>query len=113
MTCGQGYVCKRPSIADCSEAQFYDDLVEFLTLLRGKPIDRARFPDAVLNGLALDLFHLYKEVVSRGGFRCVRVAARAQVPASVVSASTAGRGWCMCVCARVRGRGGGEGGRGY
>lgn len=64
-----GYVCKRPPIGSCSESQFFDDLVDFLTLLRGKPIDRARFPDAVLNGVALDLFTLYKEVVSRGGFR--------------------------------------------
>ncbi|GIL72466.1 hypothetical protein Vretimale_4182 [Volvox reticuliferus] len=64
-----GYTCRRPPLSSCTEAQFYDDLVEFLTLLRGKPIDRARFPEAVLNGVSLDLFSLYREVVTRGGFR--------------------------------------------
>ncbi|KAG2498011.1 hypothetical protein HYH03_004269 [Edaphochlamys debaryana] len=64
-----GYTCRRPPLACCSEAQFYDDLTAFLALLRGKPIDRARFPEAVLNGVSLDLFSLYREVVSRGGFR--------------------------------------------
>ncbi|GLC45726.1 hypothetical protein PLESTM_001771400 [Pleodorina starrii] len=64
-----GYTCRRPPLSCCSETQFYDDLVEFLTLLRGKPIDRSRFPEAVLNGVSLDLFSLYREVVTRGGFR--------------------------------------------
>ncbi|EFJ44779.1 hypothetical protein VOLCADRAFT_121257 [Volvox carteri f. nagariensis] len=64
-----GYVCRRPPLSSCTESQFYDDLVEFLTLLRGKPIDRVRFPEAVLNGVSLDLFGLYREVVTRGGFR--------------------------------------------
>ena len=32
-------------------------------------MDREKFPEAVLNGCQLDLFNLYKEVVSRGGFR--------------------------------------------
>ncbi|GLI68742.1 hypothetical protein VaNZ11_013233 [Volvox africanus] len=64
-----GYTCRRPPLSSCTEAQFYDDLVDFLTLLRGKPIDRARFPEAVLNGVSLDLFSLYREVVTRGGFR--------------------------------------------
>lgn len=31
--------------------------------------ERASFPDAQLNGSQLDLFVLYKEVVTRGGFR--------------------------------------------
>ncbi|KAG2446125.1 hypothetical protein HXX76_000723 [Chlamydomonas incerta] len=64
-----GYTCRRPPLAACSEAQFYDDLCEFLSLLRGKPVERSKFPEAVLNGVSLDLFALYREVVSRGGFR--------------------------------------------
>jgi hypothetical protein len=47
------------------------DLIAFLSHRRGRYIDRSKFPDAVLNGMALDLFGLYKEVVTRGGFRCV------------------------------------------
>jgi len=45
------------------------DLIAFLSHRRGRYIDRSKFPDAVLNGMALDLFGLYKEVVTRGGFR--------------------------------------------
>ncbi|KAG2446124.1 hypothetical protein HXX76_000723 [Chlamydomonas incerta] len=67
--CCKGYTCRRPPLAACSEAQFYDDLCEFLSLLRGKPVERSKFPEAVLNGVSLDLFALYREVVSRGGFR--------------------------------------------
>jgi hypothetical protein len=40
-----------------------------LVARRGRYIDRGKFPDAVLNGMVLDLFGLYKEVVTRGGFR--------------------------------------------
>lgn len=32
-------------------------------------MDKEKFPEAVLNGVQLDLFNLYKEVMSRGGFR--------------------------------------------
>jgi hypothetical protein len=53
------------------------DLVAFLSHRRGRYIDRSKFPDAVLNGMALDLFGLYKEVVTRGGFRCGQSAAAA------------------------------------
>jgi ARID/BRIGHT DNA binding domain len=53
----------------CSEAEFLDDLVYFLEAKRQRSINRVTFPDAVLNGTKLDLFHLYKEVVSRGGFQ--------------------------------------------
>ncbi len=68
-TPAQGYVCRRPPLSTCTEAEFLDDLVAFLSRLRGRPIDRSRFPEAVLNGGALDLFALYREVVTRGGFR--------------------------------------------
>lgn len=61
--------CGRASISDVSEEDFMADLVAFLSHRRGRYIDRSKFPDAVLNGMALDLFGLYKEVVTRGGFR--------------------------------------------
>lgn len=60
----QGYVCRRPPLNICSEEQFLEDLVIFLSVLRGKAIERSRFPDAVLNGSALDLFNLYKYVLA-------------------------------------------------
>lgn len=62
--------CGRTPIADVSEEEFMADLVSFLSHRRGRYIERAKFPDAVLNGMLLDLFTLYKEVVSRGGFKC-------------------------------------------
>lgn len=46
----QGYTCRRPPLSACSEAQFYDDLCEFLTLLRGKTVERSKFPEAVREG---------------------------------------------------------------
>ena len=42
----------------------------FLTVKRGKKLARAAFPDAQVGGSQLDLFTLYKEVVSRGGYKC-------------------------------------------
>ncbi len=39
----------------------------FLPRVQGKRLNRDTFPDAILNGAKLDLFALYKEVVSRGG----------------------------------------------
>ncbi|KAF6260727.1 hypothetical protein COO60DRAFT_1505165 [Scenedesmus sp. NREL 46B-D3] len=61
--------CGRTSIADVKEDEFTADLISFLSHRRGRYIDRSKFPDAVLNGMTLDLFGLYKEVVTRGGFR--------------------------------------------
>lgn len=40
-------------------------------LRRARQVDPDTFPDAVLNGSRLDLFGLYREVVTRGGFTCV------------------------------------------
>ena len=60
----------RPALSRCSEAEFLDDVWRFLTAKRGKDIDRASFPDAILNGAQLDLFALYKETVTRGGYKC-------------------------------------------
>eukprot|EP00210_Caulerpa_lentillifera_P002749 g2628.t1 len=59
----------RPPLNRCTESEFYEDLVAFLQTRRGKVLDKDKFPEAVLNGVQLDLFNLYKEVVSRGGFR--------------------------------------------
>ncbi|GMH36559.1 hypothetical protein BSKO_04427 [Bryopsis sp. KO-2023] len=66
---GKSYQSNRPPLTRCTEADFLDDLVNFLQERRGKMIDREKFPEAVLNGCKLDLYNLYKEVCSRGGFR--------------------------------------------
>ncbi|KAA8541586.1 hypothetical protein F0562_022738 [Nyssa sinensis] len=64
--------CGRSPIHVCSEEEFLKDVMQFL-ILRGhtRLIPQgglAEFPDAVLNAKRLDLFNLYREVVSRGGF---------------------------------------------
>ncbi|KAL4422493.1 hypothetical protein ABPG75_008690 [Micractinium tetrahymenae] len=59
----------RPLLALCSEEQFYTDLIAFLTDRQGRQIDPLTFPEAILNGTKLDLFHLYREVTSRGGYK--------------------------------------------
>lgn len=61
--------CSRVPLSECSEAEFLEDLVAFTAQRWGRPLDAARFPDAKLNGSTLDLYMLYREVVSRGGFR--------------------------------------------
>ncbi|KAL5698562.1 hypothetical protein ACHQM5_029587 [Ranunculus cassubicifolius] len=63
--------CDRSPIQNCSE--FLRDLMQFL-LSRGynRLVPQgglAEFPDAILNAKRLDLYNLYREVVSRGGFR--------------------------------------------
>ncbi|KAF9616149.1 hypothetical protein IFM89_028615 [Coptis chinensis] len=64
--------CDRSPIQVCSEEEFLRDVMQFL-VLRGhtRLIPQgglAEFPDAILNAKRLDLFNLYREVVSRGGF---------------------------------------------
>ncbi|XP_031092123.1 AT-rich interactive domain-containing protein 4-like [Ipomoea triloba] len=64
--------CERSPIHVCSEEEFLKDVMQFL-ILRGhtRLIPQGglpEFPDAVLNAKRLDLFNLYREVVSRGGF---------------------------------------------
>ncbi|XP_061361267.1 AT-rich interactive domain-containing protein 4 [Gastrolobium bilobum] len=64
--------CDRAPIRVCSEEEFLRDVMQFL-ILRGhtRLIPQgglAEFPDAILNAKRLDLFNLYREVVSRGGF---------------------------------------------
>jgi hypothetical protein len=56
---------------ECSEAQFLEDLCAFHRERLGKKAASPdSFPDAILNGTRLDLYNLYREVTSRGGFRC-------------------------------------------
>ncbi|KAK9275209.1 hypothetical protein L1049_022471 [Liquidambar formosana] len=64
--------CGRSPIQACSEEEFLRDVMQFL-ILRGhsRLIPQgglAEFPDAILNAKRLDLYNLYREVVSRGGF---------------------------------------------
>ncbi|CAK7352284.1 unnamed protein product [Dovyalis caffra] len=64
--------CGRSPIQVCSEEEFLRDVMQFL-ILRGHSRlvpqgGLAEFPDAILNAKRLDLFNLYREVVSRGGF---------------------------------------------
>uniref|UniRef100_A0A7N0UY56 ARID domain-containing protein n=1 Tax=Kalanchoe fedtschenkoi TaxID=63787 RepID=A0A7N0UY56_KALFE len=66
------HACDRSPIHSCSEEEFLRDVMQFL-ILRGhtRLIPQsgfAEFPDAVLNAKRLDLYNLYREVVSRGGF---------------------------------------------
>ncbi|KAG8487601.1 hypothetical protein CXB51_018243 [Gossypium anomalum] len=64
--------CGRAPIQVCSEEEFLRDVMQFL-IFRGHTRlvpqgGLAEFPDAILNAKRLDLFNLYREVVSRGGF---------------------------------------------
>eukprot|EP00262_Sarcandra_glabra_P011860 TRINITY_DN2932_c0_g6_i1.p1 TRINITY_DN2932_c0_g6~~TRINITY_DN2932_c0_g6_i1.p1 ORF type:complete len:774 (+),score=118.28 TRINITY_DN2932_c0_g6_i1:178-2499(+) len=64
--------CGRSPIRVCSEEEFLRDVMQFL-ILRGhsRLVPQAglsEFPDAILNAKRLDLYNLYREVVSRGGF---------------------------------------------
>lgn len=59
----------RPPLSHCSESEFLDDVCAYLSERKGKRLNRDTFPDAILNGAKLDLHTLYKEVVSRGGFK--------------------------------------------
>ncbi|XP_076925243.1 AT-rich interactive domain-containing protein 4-like [Bidens hawaiensis] len=66
------HACHRSPIHVCSEEEFLTDVMEFL-ILRGhnRLIPQGglpEFPDAILNAKRLDLYNLYREVVSRGGF---------------------------------------------
>eukprot|EP01018_Ginkgo_biloba_P027848 Gb_40034 [translate_table: standard] len=64
--------CNRCPIQECSEEDFLKDVMQFL-IVRGhtRLVPAAgleEFPDAILNAKRLDLYNLYREVVSRGGF---------------------------------------------
>lgn len=64
--------CSRAPIQVCLEEEFLKDVMQFL-ILRGhsRLVPQggiSEFPDAILNAKRLDLYNLYREVVSRGGF---------------------------------------------
>lgn len=64
--------CDRAPIQACPEDEFLRDVMQFL-ILRGhsRLVPQGgimEFPDAILNAKRLDLYNLYREVVSRGGF---------------------------------------------
>ncbi|CAN6451295.1 unnamed protein product [Victoria cruziana] len=64
--------CSRAPIHECSEEEFLRDVMQFL-ILRGHTRlvpagGLAEFPEVILNAKRLDLYNLYREVVSRGGF---------------------------------------------
>ena len=64
------YVNNRPNnIMQCTEQEFLEDYCKFCSSQMGRRVTPDNWPDAVLNGLPLDVFHLYKEVVTRGGYR--------------------------------------------
>jgi hypothetical protein len=50
----------------------------------------------VLNGMALDLFGLYKEVVTRGGFRCVGGGHHGDQTTCGVMGKKEGEAVCVC-----------------
>ncbi|XP_050217069.1 AT-rich interactive domain-containing protein 4 [Mercurialis annua] len=64
--------CGRAPIQACVEEEFLRDVMQFLVLRGHSRLvpqgGLAEFPDAILNAKRLDLFNLYREVVSRGGF---------------------------------------------
>lgn len=53
----------------CTQEEFLQDLCEFHRARGIKNVSPDNFPDAILNGTRLDVFNLYREVTTRGGFR--------------------------------------------
>ena len=51
------------------QEDFLQDLCAFHRSRGIKNVSPDNFPDAILNGSRLDVYHLYREVTSRGGFR--------------------------------------------
>ena len=62
------YHSSRRPIQVCTEGEWMDDYCKFYSSHMGKRLTPDNWPDSVLNGEVLDVFHLYKEVVQRGGF---------------------------------------------
>ncbi|KAL0909685.1 hypothetical protein M5K25_020573 [Dendrobium thyrsiflorum] len=64
--------CNRAPIQVCPEEEFLKDVMQFLVLRGHSRLvpqgGLSEFPDAILNAKRLDLYNLYREVVSRGGF---------------------------------------------
>ena len=51
------------------QEDFLQDLCAFHRKHGTKNVSPDNFPDAILNGSRLDVYHLYREVTTRGGFR--------------------------------------------
>ena len=62
------YNSNRPAIMQCTEEEFLQDYCSFCSSQLGRRVTPDNWPDSVLNGLPLDVYALYKEVVTRGGF---------------------------------------------
>eukprot|EP00271_Cylindrocystis_brebissonii_P016128 TRINITY_DN39352_c0_g1_i1.p1 TRINITY_DN39352_c0_g1~~TRINITY_DN39352_c0_g1_i1.p1 ORF type:complete len:220 (-),score=37.89 TRINITY_DN39352_c0_g1_i1:647-1213(-) len=64
--------CKRKPLDQCPEEEFLVDVMRFLqSTNRGRLVPSSSplaFPAVNFNGSRLDLFNLYREVVSRGGY---------------------------------------------
>ena len=65
--------CKHSMSAVVLQEEFLQDLCAFHRSRGIKNVSPDNFPDAILNGSRLDVHNLYREVTSRGGFRCGRV----------------------------------------
>lgn len=61
------YTSNRPAIMQCTEEEFMEDYCKFSSSQMGRKVTPDTWPDSVLNGIPLDVFHLYREVVTRGG----------------------------------------------
>lgn len=62
------YISDRRGIIECSEREWMEDYCSFCSSQMGRRVTPETWPDAVLNGVPLDVFNLYREVVTRGGF---------------------------------------------
>lgn len=56
------WASERPPLTACSEKAFLEDLIKFTKERLGKEVNADNFPEVQLNGSALDVFNLYKEV---------------------------------------------------
>lgn len=59
----------RCEAACAAQEAFLQDLCAFHRNRGIKNVSPDNFPDAILNGSRLDVYHLYREVTTRGGFR--------------------------------------------
>ncbi|CAK0786305.1 hypothetical protein CVIRNUC_009518 [Coccomyxa viridis] len=63
------FTSRRPRLTECSEEEFLQDVCAFHRSRGVKNVSPDNFPDAILNGRRLDVYNLYREVTTRGGFR--------------------------------------------
>lgn len=55
--------------AGAVQEEFLQDVCAFHRSRGVKNVSPDNFPDAILNGRRLDVYNLYREVTTRGGFR--------------------------------------------